>query len=102
MNMHTLPQAKGTPASTGEIQCVEGRADQANQKRLWLGGGLVVCLLLVLGMWVWDRRCLSGWMGASSSLLTQSERRSNPSGRTRVCTRAGCSFGPLSEPADGV
>jgi hypothetical protein len=32
--MQRLPHAKGMPASTGEIQWVSGRADQANQKRL--------------------------------------------------------------------
>ena len=35
--MHRLPQAKGIPARTGEIQWVSGRADQANQKSLWEG-----------------------------------------------------------------
>lgn len=40
MKTHRLPQAKGMPARTGEIQWIEGRAVQANQKRL--GSGILV------------------------------------------------------------
>jgi hypothetical protein len=49
--MHRLPQAKGIPARTGEIQWVDGRADQANQKRLGGGEELVVAFSLAGRLW---------------------------------------------------